>query len=77
MKRLRRESGRTGKSMAQLIREAVDRVLIDDEYEQRAARLLALAGKFSSDVDDLAENHDEYFARAVEERLGLERRRAP
>lgn len=66
MERLRRESARTGKSMAQLVREAVNEKLPDDEYEERAAQILALAGRFPG-PPDLAENHDEYFVQSIEE----------
>lgn len=66
MERLRRESARTGKSMAQLVREALDRVLADEEYEVRAEQILAIAGRFPG-PPDLAENHDEYFVQSIEE----------
>ncbi|HLG01016.1 MAG TPA: ribbon-helix-helix protein, CopG family [Acidimicrobiia bacterium] len=70
MRLLRRESKRTGKSMAQLTREAIDRSYPDTERTEIIRRALAIAGRHRSDVDDLSENHDEYFVQAIEERIG-------
>lgn len=70
MRALRRRSQRTGKSIARLVREGVDKVLADDDWEQRKRRLRAISGKYRSGLPDLAENHDEYYVQAVEERIG-------
>lgn len=56
-------------SMAELIRRAIDylesrrNVLSDRELRERAKDA---AGRFSADVDDLAANHDKYFAESIE-----------
>lgn len=68
MERLRRESARTGKSMAQLVRDAIDGVLADDEHEARIERIKAIAGKYRSGVPNLAERHDDYLAEDIYER---------
>jgi Arc/MetJ-type ribon-helix-helix transcriptional regulator len=63
---LRRLSARTGRSMADLIREGVDELLRREGSEQsprdRRARAAALAGRFHSGVGDLAEEHDRYLS---------------
>lgn len=52
-------------SVAEVIREAVDREL---EQESRAARWerAMVVGKYSSGIDDIAERHDDYLAEAFE-----------
>lgn len=58
-----------GVSMAELIRESVDRLLESDpvvDLEERRRRAIAIAGKFRSGVSDLGINHDQYLAEAYE-----------
>lgn len=67
--KLKRLSGIRHCSMANLIREAVDKyvrseVVVDDEEKRRRAR--AAAGCASSGLGDLAENHDKYLAEAFD-----------
>lgn len=56
-------------SMAEVIRQAIDYLesrrtgLSDRELRERAKRA---AGRFSADVEDLAANHDKYFAESIE-----------
>lgn len=64
LKRLAKEQQR---SMAEIIRRSIDLYLastgelpIDQQYE----RALAIAGKYSGGVTDLARNHDQYLAEA-------------
>ncbi|MBI2170113.1 MAG: ribbon-helix-helix protein, CopG family [Actinobacteria bacterium] len=64
MGRLRRESARTGKSIAQLTREAIDRVY-DDDRKERLRRFRAVAGKHRGGGDNVSENIDEEFVKAV------------
>lgn len=55
-------------SVAEVIREAVDREL-ELEQESRAARwerAMGVVGKYSSGIDDIAERHDDYLAEAFE-----------
>jgi len=58
-----------GRSMADIIREAVDSALavrgrVDREAVKR--RSLAALGRFDSGLTDVSTNHDEYFAEAIE-----------
>lgn len=63
MDRLRREAARRGVSMAELVREAVDRYVPEEKAARREARrrALSVAGRFSSGLRDLAERHDDYL----------------
>lgn len=57
-----------GVSMAELIRESVDRLIETPtaiDPEERKRRALAIIG-IVSDVPDLGVNHDEYLAEAYE-----------
>jgi hypothetical protein len=51
-------------SMAQLVREAVDRVLDEDERQVKWRRALAVVGKYRDREGrtDVARNHDRYLA---------------
>ena len=60
----------TGQSVAAAFRDAAERLLADGERERRWDRALAGVGGFHSGLSDFAENHDEYFAQAIEERIG-------
>ncbi len=50
-------------SMAELVREGVDRVITDTPIDDDP--LLGLIGLGSSDVTDLAERHDYYIVQAI------------
>jgi hypothetical protein len=52
-------------SMAELIRQGVDRVLEDVPAEEDP--LWDIIGTFDSGLGDLAEKHDEYLARLIHE----------
>ena len=55
------------KSSAELIRQVVDDFLRSAgsiSLEERKRRAIAAAGRFSSDVTDLATEHDQYLAEA-------------
>ncbi len=57
-----------GRSVADLIRESVDRYVQSElpiDREELKRRALAVVGRYRSGVGDLAENHDKYFAEAV------------
>ncbi|HUP48047.1 MAG TPA: ribbon-helix-helix protein, CopG family [Thermoanaerobaculia bacterium] len=65
--RLRDLAAAHGRSMADVIRESVDRYVrserpVDREELQR--RALAAIGKFRSNRSDVSENHDRYLAEA-------------
>ncbi len=63
MERLRRESARTGKSIAQLTREAIDNRY--DDREERLRRLRAVAGSVKGDFGPVSQNIDEEFVKAA------------
>ena len=50
--------------MATVVREAVEAYVPDDEVVRtlRAARALAVAGRFDSGLADVSERHDDYLA---------------
>ena len=56
-------------SMAELIRQGVDRILKSSAHisdEERRERALAIAGRFHSGRSDISEKHDKYVAEAME-----------
>ena len=61
MQSLRWLSSKEGRSIEELVRAGVDRMLKDD-YELRAQRMLNAVGKFRAGISDIAENHDKYLA---------------
>jgi hypothetical protein len=68
--RLKALAKERGVSMAELIRQSVDKLLDSREmldWEERKRRAIAAAGKFRSGLPDLATNHDRYLAEAYEE----------
>jgi Arc/MetJ-type ribon-helix-helix transcriptional regulator len=62
---LRRLAAERRKSIAAVIREAVDLLLGEDDRKARIERALAVGGRYSSGTGDVSEKHDEYFAEAV------------
>ncbi len=75
--KLRRIATERGVSLAQVIREAVDRLPERDERAERWARALAVLGA-GRDVEgrtDVSVRHDEYLAEAIEADLRRGRRR--
>ncbi len=63
---LRRLSATSGRSIADLIREAVERLGKQGaaDLEQRTKRALGVAGRFSSGASDMSAHHDDYLANA-------------
>jgi hypothetical protein len=61
MRRLRAEAQRRHVPIAEVVRDAVDRVVPADPGDRRARfeRFLAASGRFHSGTGDLAERHDE------------------
>ena len=51
-----------GVSMAELIRQGVDRVLADSDRRERRQRALAVIGRFSGGPPDVSTHHDKYLA---------------
>lgn len=64
MRRLRREARRQHVSLAAIIREAVDRVVPDEDAQrrERVEALLAAAGSAASGSGSVAREHDEALA---------------
>ena len=59
---LRRVASERGVSMAQLVREGVDRLLEEDERRSRWQRFLSATDRFrGSGLRDVAANHDRYL----------------
>jgi hypothetical protein len=60
---LRSIAKRRGASLAELIRQGVDRFLAEVPAEEDP--LWNIIGSFDSGLGNLAENHDEYLARTI------------
>lgn len=60
----------TDQSVTALVRGAVERLLAEADRDRLWERALAAVGGFHSGLHDVAENHDEYYAQAIEERIG-------
>jgi predicted DNA-binding protein len=70
VQRLKAMARARGISMAEMIRESVDKFLASPEVvdlEERKRRAIAAAGKYRSGLPDLATNHDQYLAEAYAE----------
>jgi hypothetical protein len=63
MNALRSLSRRRGESMAELVRQGVDKIIEDALLEENP--LLEIIGIFDSRVGDLSEKHDEVLARMI------------
>lgn len=64
---LRRLSANSGRSISELIREAVELCLRKQgaaDFEERTKRALGVTGKFSSGTHDVSAHHDDYLAEA-------------
>ena len=62
---LRRASAATGRSVADLVREGVERYLAGHSElgrEERIERAIKVAGRFSSGLTDVSANHDRHLA---------------
>lgn len=61
---LHRRAAASGRSLAALVRDALDTWLATDE--PRIERALAAVGRYNSGIGDLAEDHDRYLNEALE-----------
>ena len=70
--RLEARAAAAGESVAATVRRALDVQDAVDEQRGRAeaARAAIRSSHFSSGLGDVAANHDEYFVRGIEERIG-------
>ncbi len=65
LRKLRELAASEGRSMADLIRESVDRYVRSErpvDREELKRRALAVIGKYQSGLRDLGTNHDKYLA---------------
>ena len=65
---LKKAAGRKGVSMAELIRQGVEKVLSSSaslDEEERGKRALDIAGRFHSSRSDVSEKHDDYLSEAT------------
>ena len=64
---LRKEASARGVSVSQLIREGIALFRSREERfpEEKKRRALGAVGRFSSDLSDVSERHDEYLAEAL------------
>ena len=60
-KALKKISAERGISMAEVIREAVDRIVAEAERQKNMRGFLNLSGRFSSGLTDVSINHDKYL----------------
>jgi hypothetical protein len=63
---LRERSSTSGRSVAALVREAVDEWIARHERGGRVEQALGAIGRFRSGIGDLAENHDRYLTDEAE-----------
>jgi len=57
-------SAKRGVSVAALMREAAQRLIEDEERQGRFRRAIDVAGKHSSGLGDVADQHDHYLEEA-------------
>lgn len=57
-------SAQHGVSVAELIRQGVERILAESEKAEKWRRAGALVGRYSDDSHDVATNHDYYLEEA-------------
>jgi len=76
-KRLRRRANSSGRSLASVIRDAIDRYVLEDDREARIHRALAAMGRYSDPAGgtDSGTNHDRYLADAYEQQANRRGRR--
>ena len=68
---LRKRAADEGRSMADLVRDGVDRLLVDRGVQDKEAakrRSIAALGRFRSGMTDLGSAHDRHLGDAIDER---------
>jgi hypothetical protein len=63
--RLRVEALRRNVSLAQVIRDAIDRTVRGGDWEARKLSALAAVGKLGEDRPDVSARHDDYVAETI------------
>lgn len=61
-KALKEIAAQRGVSMAELIRESVERTIKDADRREKWRRARSIIGRYSSGITDLSANHDKYLA---------------
>lgn len=61
---LKQLAGRQGVSMAELIRQGVERIIEGSDRRERRRRALAVFGRYHDQASDAAVNHDRYLDEA-------------
>lgn len=51
-----------GVSMAELVRESVERTIGEAEQKEKWRKALAITGRYRSGLSDVSTEHDKYFA---------------
>ena len=59
---LKQLAARRGVSLAELVRNAIDRLLADADRRERRTRALSLLGRYQDSGSDVARQHDRYLA---------------
>mgnify|MGYP005864063869 CR=1 FL=1 len=58
---LKEVAAERGVSMAELIRQAVDRILEESAEDEKWRRAMALIGRYRGGPSDVSTNHDKYL----------------
>jgi plasmid stability protein len=69
-RKLKRVAARKGTSVAEVIRQSIDRTLVSEEMPDRTeliARARSVFGMYRDSATDVSENHDRYLAEAFAE----------
>jgi hypothetical protein len=61
---LRRLAAQRGVSLAELVRQGVERLLVESEEAERWQRASELVGRYRDEASDLSVNHDRYLDEA-------------
>lgn len=61
-KALREIATQRGVSMAELIRESVERTIEESERKEKWRRALGVMGRYRSGLNDVSSDHDKYLA---------------
>lgn len=61
-KALKKVAARRGVSMAEVIRESVERIIEESERKEKWQRALAIVGRYRSGLADISVDHDKYLA---------------
>jgi len=59
--KLKANSKESGKSISEIVRRSLDRMIESQESDLKWGRALKSVGKFSSGLNDLAEKHDKHL----------------